>query len=75
MVKTTIEVYAPGQQVYLSGAVLAVVQQVCIMANDSIQYLVAWLDGKTRHSEWVDEFEVVGSETPRQYHIGFKANE
>lgn len=53
-------VWKPGTRVRIGGDIPGIVTQVCIRGESSltVQYLVAWWDGRRRVSEWVDPIEI-----------------
>lgn len=69
----TFEALEPGTQVMIgpSRDVAAEIVQFTFDGNMVSDYLVAWFDGKTRHTAWLAEslFDVVGERKYTQ--IGF----
>lgn len=62
-------VYAPGSTAVLALDITALILKVNI-GREGVTYLVAWMDGRTRHEEWVDEGELCNPD--RRITIGFK---
>lgn len=58
MEPTIVSCLRPGRRVLLQGNLEGRVIQALIRENASIQYQVAWWDGRTRHCEWLEAFEV-----------------
>lgn len=47
-----------GSEVVIGGSVTATVLQICIQSNSRVTYEVAWWDGNTRSTAWVDAGEI-----------------
>jgi hypothetical protein len=74
---TLIEVHTPGAEVRI-GDLVAVVCGISIKGpadNPHVAYEIAWWDGSTRHSQWVQEFEIAASANGRRMAIGFMKQE
>lgn len=65
-----IEVIAVGEAVSIGDHIDGVVTGVMIEANATVQYRVAWFDGRSRKSEWLHECEV-GHSGSEKTKVGF----
>ncbi len=65
-------VYPVGTKVVISGDIPGVVAAIRINGV-GVDYLVAWWDGKNRHNEFLDTFEIKFESEPT-LEIGFHAN-
>jgi hypothetical protein len=68
-----IELLAPGSSVVLfdSEALRGTIIAIAIYPKNRIQYQVAWWDGRSRLSEWLEECEVKKADTAAPIKIGF----
>lgn len=42
-----------------------IVAAILISNGTRVQYKIAWWDGRTRHEEWLEAFEIVGKASDR----------
>lgn len=61
----------PGTPVIIGDKLLGTIAAISIRPPQRVQYEVVWWDNFTRHSEWLDEFEVAPKEKTT-VKIGFK---
>lgn len=66
-----IEVMQPGSPVTIGEEIEAVVFGVMLRDKGYVQYEVAWWDGNTRNSKWLDQSEVRCVEKTGAVRIGF----
>lgn len=63
--------YAIGSKVKIGGGIAGVVTRISITSRTKVLYEVAWWDGRTRKSEWLEEFEVEALDPGDNMKIGF----
>jgi hypothetical protein len=67
----TVAAFMPGAAVVLADDVPATVLSVQVRAAGTFAYEVAWWDGNTRHSEWVEPHEVKPGKGSAPARLGF----
>ena len=68
-----IEVMQVGSPVTISDDIPARITGILIGENCGIQYQCAWWDGRTRNNEWLEQFEVTGTDEAQNMKIGFSS--
>lgn len=65
-------VISPGSIVWIGGDIAGIVTEVLLQGKScKVLYRVSWWNGKDRHNEWFEEFEVSMKSGNRQ-EIGFR---
>ena len=67
-----VEVIQVGSPVTLADNIPATIAGILIHDKCRITYECAWWDGQTRHSEWLEEFEVTRTDESQDRTIGFQ---
>lgn len=70
--KSQIEVFQVGSPVIIGDHIEATILTICIYNQLRITYQVAWWDGNTRKSEWLEEDEVKSHRGEVTMRVGFK---
>lgn len=66
----TFDAHLPGTEIALWGDVKAMVSSTCVNIDGSVEYRVAWWDGRTLRQEWVQAGFVLGDHKDER-RIGF----
>ncbi len=67
-----IEVIQVGSPVTLADNIPARITAILINDKCRVTYQCVWWDGQTRHSEYVEEFEVTRADETQGMTIGFR---
>ena len=67
-----IEVMQVGSLITLSDDIPARITGIAIDEKCRITYQCVWWDGRTRKSEWLEQFEVTRTDETQDIAIGFK---
>lgn len=68
--RPVLEVYQCGSRVCLDRDIEAIVTEILIEGY-SVQYKVAWWDGRARNEQWVNAAEVFAPQDTPELQIGF----
>ncbi len=64
-----------GSAVTIANDISAIITGIMIEAKVHITYRCAWWDGRTRNSEWLEQFEVTRTDETQGVTIGFHKRE
>jgi hypothetical protein len=67
----TVTAFMPGAAVVLADDIPAKVLSVQLRVAGALAYEVAWWDGNTRHSQWVEPHEVKAGAGGKPLRLGF----
>ncbi len=70
----TIELIQVGSPVTVGEDIRAAITGIAIDAECRVTYQCSWWDGRTRQSEWLEQFEVQRVPGVEQMTIGFQPN-
>lgn len=68
----SVQVIAPGSEVFLGGEIRAKVLEVTLLEGGSVVYKVCWWGGTDRNEQIVYPCEVQTEETTRFVNFGFR---
>lgn len=69
--KPQLEVFQIGSPVYIGDHIEATILAISIYEHNRVSYQVAWWNGNTRNSEWLEQHEINATTKSPTMRIGF----